>query len=163
MNDIIIGAPQDSLGTLFNQRFGSAFIFSGSDISQTANIVANNAALIVQSEQVNSKVGDHVSFASDVNNGGHSDIIIGAPGHDGIMNNPGRVEIFYTEVVGLTGTILFSAAQRVHDGEYSGVEMGQNFYFGENILAHDEGLLIGRWQDIHSPNIPGSVLLMTEF
>jgi hypothetical protein len=94
-SDVIVGAPKYDNGQTDE---GAAFVFPGS----AAGI--SLAAKVLQSNQVNAQMGTSVSSAGDVNKDGYSDILIGAPYHDGGQTDEGAVFVYLGSQAGISET-----------------------------------------------------------
>jgi hypothetical protein len=94
-SDVIVGAPKYDNGQTDE---GAAFVFPGS----AAGI--SLAAKVLQSNQVNAQMGTSVSSAGDVNKDGYSDILIGAPYHDGGQTDEGAVFVYLGSPAGISTT-----------------------------------------------------------
>jgi hypothetical protein len=84
LDDIIVGAPgHDGMG---GDPRGRAFIYNG-----IATGVRTTPLWVKYGPSANSSFGAAASSAGDVNGDGYSDVLIGAPGHNG----SGRVEVYH--------------------------------------------------------------------
>ncbi len=63
-----------------------------------------NANTQLESNQINSKFGNSVASAGDVNGDGYSDIIVGAPDYDNGQSEEGAVFIFHGSAAGISTT-----------------------------------------------------------
>lgn len=92
-SDVIAGVPNYDNPEIDE---GAAFIFNGS-----ATGVSTTAAAIVESNQVNARMGISVSTAGDVNGDGYSDIIVGANLYDAGETDEGAAFVYHGSAAGI--------------------------------------------------------------
>ena len=92
-SDVIAGVPNYDNPEIDE---GAAFIFHGS-----ATGVSTTAAAIVESNQVNARMGISVSTAGDVNGDGFSDIIVGANLYDAGETDEGAAFVYHGSAAGI--------------------------------------------------------------
>jgi hypothetical protein len=93
-DDVVVGAPlNDSFHSAISNA-GMAYLFYGSS-SPSATTNANNADCFFPGNQQDETMGFSVSNASDINNDGYDDIMVGAPGNNSKGNDAGAVKIFF--------------------------------------------------------------------
>jgi hypothetical protein len=93
ISDIIIGEPRYSNGQTWE---GGIWVYHGAPGG-----LSDSYASRKECNQVHAEFGSSVSTAGDVNGDGYSDIIVGAPLFDGILENEGWVWVFYGSPTGL--------------------------------------------------------------
>jgi hypothetical protein len=110
-DDVIVGAPQratDPGGT------GRAYIYLGS-----ADGLQHSIFWDLESDQLYSYVGDHVSYAGDVNGDGYDDVIVSeAAWDDGATHDAGRVHVY-------TGGPATMDLLTTFEGDAANVTLGQ--------------------------------------
>ena len=89
-DDVVIGAPS------YNSRAGRAYVYHGSSSG-----IAATASLTLTGSTTSVAVGASVSSASDVNNDGYDDIIVGSPGYN---SGFGRAYVYHGSSSGVSGT-----------------------------------------------------------
>jgi Secretion system C-terminal sorting domain/FG-GAP repeat len=113
-SDVIVGAFQ------YNASFtddGAAFIYHGS----ATGLATSPNVILTGSNQLNSRFGQSVASAGDVNGDGYSDVIIGAHWYDdGANSDEGRAYIYYGSPTGVPNTV----AQTLDDGNQAGGQFG---------------------------------------
>ena len=95
--DVVVGAAFYDNGEVDE---GAAFVFHGG----ASGLVGRNpgeAAVILESNQVNARSGNAVAGAGDVNGDGYADLIVGAAQLDNVGNDEGAAFIFYGNGGGL--------------------------------------------------------------
>lgn len=92
--DLVVGAPRHDGGELDE---GRAFVFHGGATGLSAA-----AAWRGEANQANARFGYAVGSAGDVNGDGFGDVIVGAPAHDDVHVDGGRVFVFSGSAVGLS-------------------------------------------------------------
>ncbi len=109
--DAIVSAPYYDNGEADEGRI---FIYHGSatGLSLTAN-------QIIESNQAGAHFGLTVASASDVNDDGYDDIIVGAPDYDGGQTDEGAAFIYYGSANGVAQT-----ADWTEEGNQSGAHFG---------------------------------------
>jgi hypothetical protein len=106
--DILIGAGQESSN---GTAAGAAYLVVGPVLSSSDLSLA--AAKFV-GEQSYDYAGSSVSGAGDVNGDGYDDLLIGAPGVDGVETDSGAAYLFFGPV---QGTVSLSQANARFEGE----------------------------------------------
>ncbi len=91
-DDLLIGAPNF---TQTKSSEGKVFLYKGSSTG-----LATSPLWTFVSAQASANAGFAVSRAGDVNNDGHSDILIGTPLYDNGQTNEGKVFLFYGSATG---------------------------------------------------------------
>jgi hypothetical protein len=100
-SDVIIGAPYyDNI----EASEGWAFVYYGSSSG-----LGNTPAWTAESDQVDSRFGNSVASAGDVNGDGYSDVIVGAYVYDNGQTNEGRAFVYYGSSSGLSDTPSWTA------------------------------------------------------
>jgi len=97
-SDVIVGAPAVS------DSPGRAYVYLG-----TASGLGFFPAWMVEGDQPGAAFGTSVASAGDVNGDGFSDVIVGAPEHDGGEVNEGRALLYLGSASGLATTPAWSA------------------------------------------------------
>jgi hypothetical protein len=105
-SDVAVGAPQ------FNG--GRAFVFHGASSGLGAT-----AAWSAEGSQAAAEFGSALSTAGDINGDGYSDVVIGAPLHDGSAPDGGRAVLFYGSLSGLAPSPAWSI-----EGNQPGAALG---------------------------------------
>ena len=103
INDLVIGAN----GAGKNNE-GRIYIFYGKKL--TGNLSASTADLIINGENRQDNFGWSISFDSDLNDDGKTDLLVGALTADNGFDNSGTVYLFYGKNV--TGEIDVSKADK---------------------------------------------------
>jgi len=124
VSEIVIGAPGAVLPDPTNGSSpGRVYIYSGAT-GVPMRVFAGDSAL--------SAFGFSISTAGDVNSDGESDFLIGAPFHDGVWNNNGRVSVL------LGGEPCYTCGDIDGDGVVSDSDVTAlvNVYFhGDTLLV----------------------------
>jgi hypothetical protein len=94
--DVIIGSPLFDNG-LNNE--GAAFVYHGSLSGINAAVAA-----VVESDQIDARMGYSVSAAGDVNGDGFSDVIVGAYAFDNGQNDEGAAFVYHGSAAGVNTT-----------------------------------------------------------
>lgn len=94
-SDVLVGAP----------GVGQVRVFLGSPAG-----LSSSGGWTVTSEQSGSLFGSSVSTAGDVNGDGYADVLVGAPGFDGIGEDEGRAYLFLGSATGLSASPAWSAS-----------------------------------------------------
>jgi hypothetical protein len=100
-HDVIVGAPREDLWLQGLTDVGRAYVFSGLSGDTLKTLISPNP-------EDYGRFGYSVSWADDVDGGGHSDVIVGAPGESpgpGLLG-AGRAYIFNGE----GGNLVYTAA-----------------------------------------------------
>ncbi|MBK8495808.1 MAG: FG-GAP repeat protein [Chitinophagaceae bacterium] len=97
-SDVIAGAGGYDSGS---SNEGAAFVYHGS-----ATGINTTPAAIVESNQVNARLGISVSTAGDVNGDGYSDIIVGANLYDSGETDEGAAFVYHGSVTGINTTAV---------------------------------------------------------
>jgi len=97
--DVIVGAPDPNLTV-----GGRAYVYHGS-----ASGLANSAAWVAESGQIDSRFGVSVAFAGDVNGDGYADVIVGANLFDNVQLDEGRAFLYQGGASGLDATAAWTA------------------------------------------------------
>jgi hypothetical protein len=114
-SDVLVGAPAFSNGQTAE---GRAFVFLGA-----AGGLATSPAWTGESDQAGSFFGGAVSWASDVNGDGYSDIAVGAQNFDGLAVNCGRAYAYYGGPAGLPSLPSWTADGTDTNGQF-GIALG---------------------------------------
>jgi hypothetical protein len=94
--DVILGSPLFDNG-LNNE--GAAFVYHGSLSGINAAVAA-----VVESDQIDARMGYSVSAAGDVNGDGFSDVIVGAYAFDNGQNDEGAAFVYHGSAAGVNTT-----------------------------------------------------------
>ncbi|GMU87432.1 MAG: hypothetical protein AMXMBFR48_26730 [Ignavibacteriales bacterium] len=142
-SDVIVGANLYDNG---QSNEGRAFVFHGS-----ASGLNTTADWTAESNQAESRFGNSVSTAGDVNGDGYSDVIVGAYLYDNGQANEGAAYVYHGSSSGLSATANWTAesnqagaffgysvstAGDVNGDGYSDVIVGANYF--DNVQT-DEG------------------------
>jgi hypothetical protein len=100
-SDVIVGAYFYGNG---QSGEGRAFVYLGS-----AGGVSTTAAWTAESDQADTRFGQSVATAGDVNGDGYSDVIVGAPNYDNGQADEGRASIYHGSASGLSTTAAWTA------------------------------------------------------
>ena len=103
VNDLVIGAN----GAGENNQ-GRIYIFYGRKF--TKNLFASDADLIINGEKRQDNFGWSISFDTDLNNDGKTDLLVGAMTADNGFENSGTVYLFYGK--NISGEIDISKADK---------------------------------------------------
>ena len=120
VNDLVIGA--NGAG---RNREGRIYVFYGKKFPK--NLFASNADLIINGEKNGDSFGWSVSFESDVNKDGFTDLLVGAISTNEEFEKTGTVYLFYGK--NITGEISASKA----DKKFVGIRKEQ--FFGWSISS----------------------------
>jgi hypothetical protein len=96
LSDIIIGAPGFDAGASGGPSGGRAVVYLGSPTG-----LAGTPSWMAAGGQMEAAFGSSVASAGDVSGDGYGDVIVGAPGFDGLEVDEGRVFAFLGSAVGL--------------------------------------------------------------
>ena len=96
--DVIVGSFLHTLAVEVQE--GAAFIYHGSPTG-IASTGPAGAATRLEGDEVQSLFGNAVASAGDVNGDGFDDVIIGAPGYDGLIAQSGAAFIYHGRSSGI--------------------------------------------------------------
>lgn len=119
-SDLLVGAPNFQQ-TLANE--GKVFLYKGSSTGLNAT-----AFWTYVSAQATAYLGFSVSFAGDVNNDGHDEILVGAYAYDSTLTNEGAVYLFN----GSSGAIS-STANWVKYGGVASAQLGYSVSYAKKL------------------------------
>ncbi|HEX6428066.1 MAG TPA: integrin alpha, partial [Niastella sp.] len=134
-SDVIVGANQYDNG---QTNEGAAFVYHGS-----ATGINPTAAVMVESNQADARLGASVASAGDVNSDGYSDVIVGANQYDNGQATEGAAFIYHGSAAGINATAItmmecnqagarmgvsVACAGDVNGDGYSDVIVGANLY-----------------------------------
>jgi hypothetical protein len=137
-DDVIVGAPEYTIGIQGQSREGRAYVFYGAE-----NGLSTTPGWIIEGSQSNEHLGTAVGTAGDVNGDNYDDIIVGAPQYSNGETNEGRVYVFLGFGGGQTTSLFWSAesdhaqalfgasvgtAGDVNDDTYDDVVIGAPYY-----------------------------------
>jgi hypothetical protein len=105
-SDLLVGAPgYDIVGTITVTGAGRAYVFYGGP----GGLTTGTASWIATGDQENAQFGAGVSVAGDVNSDGYADVIVGAPGYDGVQPDEGAAFVYQGGLSGLVAAPNWSA------------------------------------------------------
>ena len=113
--DVLVGATMFDNG---QNNEGRAFLYLGA-----AGGLNTTPAWIAENNEVSSFMASAVATAGDVNGDGYADVLIGAPGHDGIWGDQGRAYLYQGTAAGLAGAPSWTM-DLVQDGTALGTALG---------------------------------------
>ncbi|HET90443.1 MAG TPA: hypothetical protein ENN99_06870 [Chloroflexi bacterium] len=115
--DLLIGAPNYTLhGTATLTQTGQASIYYGSPTG-----LAAAGGWSVTGDQAGAHWGAALSTAGDVNSDGYADLIIGAPGYDGVQPDEGAVYVYYGSPAGPGPTPTWSVHPTRQENAHFGI------------------------------------------
>ncbi len=112
--DVLIGAPKYG-----PEKEGAVFVFYGT----SAGLPADPDKTLTGTQKAG-RFGDSVASAGDVNHDGYDDIIIGAPGYDGIEPDTGAIFVYHGSGSGLADSPALTVAGRQKWGEFGNAVAG---------------------------------------
>jgi hypothetical protein len=112
-SDVVVGAKYYDNG---QTNEGAAFVYHGSTSG-----ISTTASAILESNQVNTRMGSSVSSAGDVNGDGYSDVIVGAPYYDNGQSGEGAVLVYHGSANGISTT-----ASAILDSNHASAQMGNS-------------------------------------
>ena len=112
--DILVGAPKYG-----PDKEGAVFVFYGS-----AGGLAPNPNKTLAGTQKAGRFGDSVAAAGDVNHDGYADVIIGAPGHDGVEPDVGAIFVYHGSSTGLADSPALTITGQQKWGEFGNAVAG---------------------------------------
>lgn len=110
-SDVIVGARLYDNGL---EDEGAAFIYKGS-----ANGLLSNTPVMLESNQLDARMGHKVSSAGDVNGDGYSDILVSAYLYDNQLVNEGRVYLHLGSQAGINVVPL-----KIFEGDQIDAQLG---------------------------------------
>jgi hypothetical protein len=120
--DVLVGAPKYGA-----DKEGAVFVFYGSP----AGLQANPDKTLMGTHKAG-RFGDSVASAGDVNHDGYADIIIGAPGYDGIEPDTGAIFIYHGSASGLADSPALIVVGQQKWGEFGNAVAGAGDINGDN-------------------------------
>ncbi|KAG1648060.1 Integrin alpha-3 [Nymphon striatum] len=104
-DDLLVGAPQENIGSLSNAGAFHVLYGSANGVSATGDVVLHqDSDSVVGVGEVEDLVGTSVA-SGDFNGDGFDDVAVGAPGENvGSLVDAGGVHVFYGSASGLTAT-----------------------------------------------------------
>jgi PKD repeat protein len=123
-DDVVIGAPkyetpQARNDELWDFNEGAAFVWYGSASGLGAHGTETNADWLVVGGQGGARLGNSVSTAGDVNQDGHTDVLVGARAYTNGETEEGRVHVYHGAAGGLSSSAAWTA-----EGDQAGANFG---------------------------------------
>lgn len=138
-DDLVVGAGLRMEPVAGDTSASQALLFAGS-----ASGLVTTPAWTLTETQSEELLGFSVAGAGDVDGDGHDDVLIGAPWHDGLYTEQGRVLAFHGSGTGLGGTAAIVLAGSA-EGEAFGAAISSAGDTGGD--GHDDVLVGAPWHD----------------
>jgi hypothetical protein len=120
--DVLVGAPKYGA-----EKEGAVFVFYG-----TLDGLPANPDKILMGAYKAGRFGDSVASAGDVNHDGYADIIIGAPGYDGIEPDTGAILVYHGSASGLADSPALTVVGQQKWGEFGNAVAGAGDVNGDS-------------------------------
>ncbi|SDH39284.1 Por secretion system C-terminal sorting domain-containing protein [Dyadobacter soli] len=113
-SDVIVGAPQYDSG---QNNEGAAFVYPGKEYGLSL------AAVTLECNQADAKMGYSVSSAGDFNGDGFSDVLVGIPNYHITGQNDGMVKLYFGSADGVKANSIPMDLSPPTDGGYFGISV----------------------------------------
>ncbi len=111
-DDVIVGAPRHQSPF---QHSGVVYVYYGSALG-----ISTTPDWSFEGSQALENLGHSVAGGGDVNGDGFSDVIVGAPYHDSVLAQTGRILVFFGSETGPSTTAAAWSAQVLNEGGWFG-------------------------------------------